>query len=827
MLQKINIFESVAGSVVSTGPAKCVHCGLRIPAGVSGMFCCRGCEMVFTLIHERGLDDYYRIRDQGASIRSSRPAAVSSESLNFYSHLDDPEFLNLYCQPEAGTGLRTMQFYLEGVHCTACVWLTEKVSEWVAGVRSIRLDLGHSLATVKLDSNGSFSEVAREFMKLGYRPHPVKQDEAQALEARENHRALIRMAIAGAGAGNIMLLAISVYAGATGVLQHYFEWVSFLICLPVATYSAWPFYRSALGALRSRQLSIDIPIALGLSVAFVASFISILIHSKHVYFDTVSSLVFLLLASRYVLRKTQQEALHATRLIHFLTPSMARRKRVQGSGFEEVSVDSLQAGDHVLVLAGECIPTDGIVCSGISALNLSLLTGESRPELVQPGVPVFAGTLNTQAPLEIEVQSFGSATRLGKILSSMEEHLSRKAPIVAFTDQISKAFVLISLALVGVAFYVGFTISPAEGVSRALAMAIVACPCAFAFATPLALSIAMGRFARYGVLIKGADVIEKLAHVNQVVLDKTGTLTTGQFEVKKWLIDADQVGIEEAVYALETRSTHPIARALVSFLKPRLNGREIPGVEEFSETIGRGLSGRIQSHPYEVQALNEELLNGSPNLSNDAGTQIAILKDGNRVGRVTLGDSLRTDTESAVEKLRALKLGVKILSGDGKSAVMSVANRLGVGSRDAYFKASPEYKSEVIGKMPRALMVGDGANDSIALASAYVGVAVHSGMEISMRAADVYQRQPGVMPVVHLIRASRETLKVIYRNFAFSLVYNFIGTYAAITGHVSPLFAAILMPISALTVFGSSIVGTRKLRKIYSQLSDESQEAAV
>jgi Cu2+-exporting ATPase/Cu+-exporting ATPase len=779
--------------------------------------------MVFTLIHERGLDDYYRIRDQGASIRRSRPAAVSNESLNVYSHLDDPEFLNLYCQPEAGTELRIMQFYLEGVHCTACVWLTEKVSEWVPGVRSIRLDLGHSLATVKLDSHGSFSEVAREFMKLGYRPHPVKQDEAQALEARENHRALIRMAVAGAGAGNIMLLAISVYAGATGVLQHYFEWVSFLICLPVATYSAWPFYRSALGAIRSRQLSIDIPIASGLSVALVASFASMLIHSKHVYFDTVSSLVFLLLASRYVLRKTQQEALHATRLIHFLTPSMARRKRAQGSGFEEVSVDSLQYGDQVLVLAGECIPTDGIVCSGVSALNVSLLTGESRPELVQPGVPVFAGTLNTQAPLEIEVQSFGSATRLGKILSSMEEHLSRKAPIVAFTDQISKAFVLISLALVGVAFYVGFTVNPAEGVSRALAMAIVACPCAFAFATPLALSMAMGRFARYGVLIKGADVIEKLAHVNQVVLDKTGTLTTGHFEVKKWLVDADQSGIEEAVYSLETRSTHPIARALVSFLKLRMNDREIPDVEEFSETIGRGLSGRIQGHLYEVQGLNEESVNGS----GEAGTQIAIYKDGARVGRVTLGDSLRADTESAVEKLRSLKLGVKILSGDGKSAVMSVANRLGIGSQDSHFKASPEFKSLFIGKMPRALMVGDGANDSIALASAYVGVAVHSGMEISMRAADVYQRQPGVMPVVHLILASRETMKVIYRNFAFSLVYNFIGTCAAITGSVSPLFAAILMPISALTVFGSSIVGTRKLRKIYSQLSDESQEAAV
>jgi Cu2+-exporting ATPase/Cu+-exporting ATPase len=780
--------------------------------------------MVFALIHERGLDDYYRIREQGASIRSSRPAAVPSETLSIFSHLDDPEFLNLYCKSESGSGLRTMQFYLEGVHCTACVWLTEKVSEWVKGVRSIRLDLGHSLATVKIDAQGSFSEVAREFMKLGYRPYPVKQDEAQALEARENHRALIRMAVAGAGAGNIMLLAISVYAGATGVLQHYFEWISFLICLPVATYSAWPFYRSAFGALRFRQLSIDIPIALGLGVAFVASFFSMLVHSKHVYFDTVSSLVFLLLASRYVLRKTQQEALHATRLIHFLTPSMARRKHAQGSEYEEISVDSLQAGDRVLVLSGECIPTDGIVYSGISTLNTSLLTGESRPELVQPGMPVFAGTINTQAPLEIEVQKFGSTTRLGKILSSMEEHLSRKAPIVAFTDQISKAFVLISLALVAVAFYVGFRINPAEGVSRALAMAIVACPCAFAFATPLALSIAMGHCARNGVLVKGADVLEKLAHVEEVVLDKTGTLTTGRFEVKSWIIDADQSEIEEAIYALELRSTHPIARALVKFFKPRIDGNALPSVDEFAETIGRGISGRVRGNLYTIESFSD--WNGDSD-TEASGTQIVILKNGARVGRIILGDTLRSDTEPAIARLRKLGLGVKILSGDCKSAVMGVAHRLGVSSRDAIFKASPERKSELISKLPRALMVGDGANDSIALATAYVGVAVHSGMEISMRAADVYQRQPGVMPIVHLIQISRETLKVIYRNFAFSLIYNFIGTYAAITGHVSPLFAAILMPISALTVFGSSMVGTRQLRRIYSQLADESQEASV
>jgi P-type E1-E2 ATPase len=332
----------------------------------------------------------------------------------------------------------------------------------------------------------------------------------------------------------------------------------------------------------------------------------------------------------------------------------------------------------------------------------------------------------------------------------------------------------------------------------------------------------MGRCARFGILIKSADVIEKLAHVDQVVLDKTGTLTKGLFEVTSWIVDANESGIDEIVYALESRSTHPIAKALIRFLKSRIDGKELPAVEDFSEKIGRGLSGRIGGHAYSIEGFSDAL-----NESSESGTQIAIYKDQRRVGRVTLGDTLRSDTEKAVSQLRKLGLGVRILSGDCRSAVMSIARKLEIRHRDAFYEATPENKSRLISRLPRALMVGDGANDSIALASAYVGVAVHSGMEISMRAADVYDRAPGVMPVVHLIRISRETLKVIHRNFAFSLVYNLIGAIAAITGHVSPLFAAILMPISALTVFGSSIVGTRELRRIYSHMADENGEASA
>jgi heavy metal translocating P-type ATPase len=485
------------------------------------------------------------------------------------------------------------------------------------------------------------------------------------------------------------------------------------------------------------------------------------------------------------------------------------------SGYEEVRVDELKAGDRILVLAGECLPVDGQVQAGSSTLNCSLLTGEARLEVAQPNTLVFAGTLNLQAPLEIEVQACGSASRLGQILCAMEEHRARKAPIVAFTDQISKAFVLVSLALVSIAFAAGYQSGLSEAISRALAMAIVVCPCAFAFATPLAFSVVMGRCAKNGILIKGADVIEKLAHIDQVVLDKTGTLTRGEFKVLNWIVDADVIGIEEAVFALEARSSHPIAKAVTRFLAPRVE-KECPAeVQGYSEQIGRGVSGTIRGHRYLICSLSDSTAL--------AGTHVAIYRDEKRVGRIILGDTLRSDSIHAVQALRARRLGVRILSGDCKAAVQDIARQLGVSRDAAISEASPERKSELIQKWPHAVMVGDGANDAVALASAYVGVAVHSSLEASMRAADVYQNVPGVMPVVRLIEISRETMKVIYRGFAFSLVYNVVGTIAAITGHVSPLFAAILMPISALTVFGSSILGTRRLRKTCRQLSQDEE----
>jgi heavy metal translocating P-type ATPase len=839
------------GEVRNAAPLHCLHCGRSNPEPEKSSFCCQGCAAVFEILNERGLaKSYYQLKRSGVSVRGRVPAALPAES---YDYLDDPKIQGESFEPGAGSGThRCLQFYLEGVHCVACVWLTEKIGDFVPHVKSVRLDLGNSVATVVLDEKGKFSEVATEFARLGYRPHFLKQGESERHQKRENRLQLIRLAVAGAATGNIMLMSVPLYTGLTGSFAELFRWLSFIIFLPVGFFSAWPFYQSALGALRSGQVSIDIPIVLGILLGAGASTYNLISGSPHIYFDSLAPLVFLLLASRYALRRAQQMALNSTRLVQFLTPSWVRRWDGQRGGFARVALDEAKVGDLIEVLPNELIPVDGVVSRGISTLNSSLLTGESLPTPVSVGGGVFAGTQNLDAPLEIKVTATGLSSRLGRILKQMEESLTAKAPIVAAADRASRYFVMAVVAVVTGVFLWWLPQDFNEALNRALALAIVTCPCALALATPLAVTQTLGRCARAGILIKGGDVLEKLARIKRIFLDKTGTLTNGCFEVLSWgpvpavldgptqaepheqsevrrdeqplePLDAHRVRINNLdlkgiFLALESQSVHPIARAFLNAFSDRLKEGPLPKVTDFKETLGVGVSGRIGSYRYEISQWKGSIKEDGQGLTDsEGGTRVALFEEGHRIAHAVLGDRLRADSQSAVERLRVAGLELRILSGDSRGAVRAVAEALGFQWDEWFAEVSPEKKAELVGAEPRAVMVGDGANDAVALARAYVGIAVHGGMEIAMRAADAYHSNPGVMPVYHGVLASRETMRVIYRNFAFSFLYNIVGATAAILGWMTPLAAALLMPASALTVYLSSLVGTRRLRAVLSE----------
>jgi Cu2+-exporting ATPase/Cu+-exporting ATPase len=716
-----------------------------------------------------------------------------------FAYLDDPELLRGYARE--GAAGREMRLYLEGVHCAACVWLTERLPAFDAGVRAVRLDLGTGVATLALREGGSFAHAARELARFGYRAHPVRAAEAEALQTRENRRMLARMAVAAAGAGNLMLLAVALYAGADGALAAAFRWVSFALFLPVLLFSAAPFFSSAVAALRARSVSIDVPIALGISIGTGASLAALLTGSPDIYFDSLGSLIFLMLSTRYLMKRVHQRALSTGSLMHFMAPSRASRLVADGA-IESVPTDALRAGDLIRVLPNECFPVDGVVLSGAGAVHCALLTGESRPARIAEGGEVHAGTQNLSTPLEIRVTASGAETRLGRILREMEGGLARKAPIVSLLDRVGRGFVAAVLILAAFGFAVGATTSWHEAVSRALAVAIIVCPCTFALATPLAMSLAVARCARRGVLIKDGEVLERLSRVREAWFDKTGTLTAGTLEV----LDAEftEAGLEDVLAALEAASSHPVARAIQRW-RPAPAALAAAGIREIA---GRGVQGRVNGVLYEVRGAAE----GSG--SQESATVVELMRSGERVGRVSLGDRVRHDSAEAVSRLKALGIEPRLVSGDGDAPARAVARATGIGPDAVLARVTPEGKGRLLADAPRALMVGDGANDAIALAAAYVGFAVQGGMEISLRAAGAYSTRPGVMPVAETVVIARETMRVIRRNLALAVVYNGVGIAFALGGALNPLVAAVLMPINAFTLFLSTVAGTRELRRL-------------
>jgi len=369
-------------------------------------------------------------------------------------------------------------------------------------------------------------------------------------------------------------------------------------------------------------------------------------------------------------------------------------------------------------------------------------------------------------------------------------------------------FVVFLSALV---FILELTKNWQEGLERALAIALVTCPCAFALGTPLTLSLTVGRLAKRGILIKGAEIIEKLSKVKSIFLDKTGTLTDGDLKVLKWQSkesSEDRTVTFASVMALESKSNHLIAKALVHYISTLIKHEAVLKVEDYKETIGRGISGRIAGKLIEVSRAKDS----------NRGTELAVYKDGALVASIFLGDRVREDSSRSIDQFRTLNLRPWLLSGDTLSAVYQVADQVGIPRFSCIAEVSPEQKKEVIESYTDSLMVGDGANDAIALAAADVGVAIHKGVEMSLRASDVYLSSPGVGSIYQMIIIARETMKVIKRNFIFSIIYNIIAGVAAICGLISPLFAAVLMPFSALSVFLSSISGTARMKAAFSEL---------
>ncbi len=795
--------------------ATCAHCGLEMPPGAEldsddPAYCCSGCETAAAVIREAGLGAYYDLPERvGARVKKS------GRTFDEFDH----EAFQAAHVTRTRDGLARVSLYLEGVHCASCVWLVERVPLAVPGAVGAELDVTRALAHVTWDpARTTLSSIARFLDRIGYRPHPFRGRRADDARRAEERAMLLRIGVAGAIAGNVMTIALALYSGFLSDMDagfvRYFRWLSLALVTPTLLWPGRVFFRSAWAAARARTLHMDVPIAIALAAGYVQGAVNTWRDAGPIYFDAVATLVFLLLVGRYLQHRAQRAAADSSALLGALTPATARMV-VEGQDLDvrEVPCEAVMPGMLVEVRAGDTVPADGVVTAGTSSLDLGMLTGESRPSSVGPGDAVFGGTVNLSSTLRVQVTEAGASSRLGRLLGQVEEGARERAPVVLLADRISGWFIAATLSLAALTLALWWGRDRAAALDHAIALLVVTCPCALAMATPLSISVAIGRAARRGILIKGDHALEALTTPGTLFVDKTGTLTEGRLALATWDGDDDA---RDLLLAIERGSRHPIAAALACAWSDADAGRTRT-VRWRRETLGGGVEGVVDGRHVIVGRpawVTGQLRGGaafaSASCGTDDRTMVFVAVDGEVVGRASFDDHLRPEARPTVETLRRRGWDVRILSGDTPAVVARVARELGLEADRSEGGAAPERKSDVVraatrehaasGRGRPVVMVGDGVNDAAAISLATVGIAVRGGAEASMAAADVYLAREGIGALGELLDGARRTTRIIHRNMLFALGYNAIGVSLAMLGAIDPLFAAVLMPASSLTV---------------------------
>ena len=808
MIARPRTVERAERGAQAPASVRCDHCGLPVPRGLFDegaelQFCCNACRTAYDVIHACGLTRYYDLAQA-----AGEPAQRAKGAGRKYEEFDDPKFRELYAR-SVGPGVESVDLLVEGIHCAACVWLLERLPLVSDGVLEARVNIHRSTLSLRFRAgDASLSAVARFVDSLGYALFPARGGRLEEIRVREDRAQLVRIGVAGAIAGNVMLLALALYAAEFSWIDASLESFFRLVSAGLAAISlAWPgavFFRGALASLRTRAPHMDVPIAIGLATGGIAGTVNALRGSGEIYFDTITILVFLLLLGRWIQARQQRRSADAVEMLYALTPTSARL--VEGNLSRDVPVEALQPGDVVEVAPGETVPVDGEVVLGESALDESLLSGESRPVPIGPGEKAPAGATVMTSPIRVRVEATGERTRVGRLMGLVERAAAERPPIVRLADRLAAWFVGIVLSLASLTFLGWVFVDPESAVANTTALLIVTCPCALGLATPLAIIASIGRAARRGILVKGGDALESLARPGVLVLDKTGTITEGRMRVTEWVGPDD---LKPVVGAIESRCAHPIAAALASAY-----AEERGPSPELAVTVGAGVQATLDGATYRIgsrafleragDAIPADLAAAARAAAGAGHTPVLVSRDGLAVALATIADEPRDDAASTIDALAEAGWEVRVLSGDHPDAVRAVGARVGLDPDRCEGGASPERKLEAVRAMAATgrtvVMVGDGVNDAAALSAATVGVAVHGGAEVAMNVADVYIARAGLAPLRELVVGARRTRGIIRRNLGASLGYNAVTATLAISGMLNPLLAAVLMPASSLTV---------------------------
>lgn len=809
----------------------CFHCGEPLPRGqtwpvtidsVERLTCCPGCQAVAQTIFDSGLGDYYLTRTALAATTAGFDRSSVPPELRLY---DEPEAQHQFAaRGDAGTMSAEATLSIEGIRCAACVWLIERRLTRLGGIESCNMNVATGRLNVRWDKAACKpSDILLAIRDVGYTAYPFDAARQEGQLQRAGKILFRQLFIAGLSMMQVMMYAVPAYLAGDDTIDadmgSLMRWASLLLTLPAVFYSAQPFFKGAWASLRHRALGMDVPVALGIAAAFIASAVATWRGEGEVYFDTVTMFVFLLLCSRYLeLAARRKAASSLQRLSHALPSSAARVAEYPASRqTETIAAAKLVAGDVILVKPGEAIPADGTVIEGGTSIDVSLLTGESRPLQKTLGDTLPGGAVNTSQPVFLRVIRPVADSTLASLVKLIERAGQAKPQIALWADKVSAWFVASLLLFAVAVFAYWMSVDPQRAWPIAIAVLVVSCPCALSLATPSALAAATDFLVRRGVLIVHSHVLETLHRATHIVFDKTGTLTIGKPTVQTVRV----FGAESELWtlnlasALEASSAHPLGVALTDAAKLR---GAVPGdlhAEEIHHTAGQGLEGVVGGVRYRLgrSAFVEALSGGDcPEPGSDDFTSVYLGTGGKWLARFDLTDVVREDAQATVAHFRAAGKKVILLSGDHPAVTQRVADSLGIDA--AYGACLPEEKFEFVRNLQRdgavVAMIGDGINDAAVLRAADVSFAMGSGATLAQTHADAVLLSGRLDSIREAAQTASRTMAVIRQNLAWATLYNVIAIPAAALGWLNPWMSGIGMSLSSAVV----VVNALRLRKV-------------
>ncbi len=797
----------------------CYHCAEPVPEGLSltvsidnedRAMCCIGCQAVAGAIVEYGLTDYYRFRQGSAN----KPAELVPEQLQHFRAYDDDAVQQCLVESKDGN-IKSISLVLTEISCPACTWLIESRLSAMQGIRNIQVNYSTQRAQLQWDdSKIRLSAILRTIETLGYRARPYDTSQGHRQLDEEQKQQLRRLGLAGVLGMQVMMLSIALYVGDwSGMEQAYrnfFNWTCLLLTTPVIFYSAQSFFVRAWRDLRLLRTGMDVPVSLGILIAYVNSIWVTLSGSGHVYYDSIVMFVFFLLTARYFeFRARRRSALYLDNIAQ-LIPAVATRLSGKDAGYqhETVAVVSLRLGDILLIRPGDVIPADGYLIEGETAVDESLLTGESRPVLKSVGDFLIGGAANIDQPVKMRVSRIGKDTMSSHIYRLIEQGQRLKPEWLALSNRISAWFVFAVLALASVTAVYWYVHDPLVWLPVTISVLVVSCPCALSLATPVALSTASTTLMKQGVVLVNANAIEVLNRVTAYVFDKTGTLTMDRLTISD-IICLSSLSESQCLViagAIESNSSHPVAQAFA-----RMSPLEkIPLATDIRNHAGEGITAEVDGRRYCIgtdkfirQQTGNKLELESYRTPETINNNYVLFADENEIHCLfVLQYVVRDGAKELFDYLGKRGKSVSVLSGDNEKTTKALVDFLGL--KEMFAGRTADQKMAHIRAMQlrgeKVAMIGDGVNDAPVLACADVSIAMGDGTALASANADLILLNSRLDKLVTVIELAAVTRAIIQQNLCWAIFYNLLAVPLAVMGMVSPWMAALGMSLSSLIV---------------------------